>query len=265
MSTAAKDTIPPLALLSRDDFPGELFRSFKYELGQINIHVCVADAALLEFEARARESREFLKDSVRRHGHRNLNVAALNVELALDLSYASHIALLLSRMDQLCQRVRRHPVINRELSGSAEGDFLRKALWLILVSHGDTKLPKPIDTRTTEQLLGKVEVQKFDAFRNLRNDQLHAGEGKVDELSLTAALQHPRFAEVLECSKTLQTLARRLCRALAGSPEALAPVLDRRFGLLKASRRRNAAMSALVQDYLLDKDEVPAVLSELAW
>jgi hypothetical protein len=95
--------------LSPQDYPATLFREFEYDLGQINIHVCAADAALREYTARVLETPAFLRLSVQRWGHRHLNPNELNINRMLDLSYASHIALLLSRMDQLCQRVRRHP------------------------------------------------------------------------------------------------------------------------------------------------------------
>jgi hypothetical protein len=251
--------------LSPQDYPATLFREFEYDLGQINIHVCAADAALREYTARVLETPAFLRLSVQRWGHRHLNPNELNINRMLDLSYASHIALLLSRMDQLCQRVRRHPFVNMNRSSEAQGDFLRKTLWLVLVSQSETKLSNPLDSATVEMHLGSAEVRRFDAFRGLRNDELHAGDRAVLVSDNADRLLHPRFVEVLDCSKTLQVIARRLCRALSGTPTLITPILVKRFGSLKPARRKNAASSALAQEFMLEAKEVQQVIHELVW
>ena len=243
------------------EFPAALFRSFERELGRFNIQLCVADAALQDFAIRVSTSPNILKDRVRRSGHHNLNTAELRVDLALDFSYISHISLLLSRMEQLCQSLRRHPYVNRDLNSSAQGDFLRRTLWVILQSRSDTKIETPLDTGVLDEHLLPSNVTRFYAYRKLRNDLFHAGESATAAPSTSL---HPRFADVLQCSKSLQSLARALCRALIDKPR-LIRILERRFRALAPARRRNAAISALTQEYLLDATEAQAVLLEIAW
>jgi hypothetical protein len=265
MPCSNESTFRQLPALKPLEFPGALHRSFEFELGQINVQMCALDAALLEFSERVREAPGFLKDSVWRHGHRNLAAGQLDLGRALDLSYGAAVALLLSRLDQLCSRIRRHPFIDREQSSLAKGDFLRKTLWLILASHGHSALATPLKKDVVELYLTKADITKFDSFRLRRNGRLHAGDSEDADEEEADAAWHPRFADVLDCSKTLQRLARSLCLSLSGEPLALAPTLSTRFGRLPAGRRRNAALAALIQDYLVDEARAHPVISILSW
>lgn len=92
----------------------------------------------------------------------------------------------------------------------------------------------------------------------MRNTHFHAPTSRDD-------VTRTRFSEVLECSKALQRISKRLCRALGGPPKVLARMLSKRFGNLPGGRRRHAARATLEQEYLLDGADINGILFDLAW
>jgi hypothetical protein len=250
-----------LLSLQPGNTPAALHRSFEEELGYINSHLCIADVALRDLEAAARANQDLLRQRARANGHRRLNTTYLQVDSALELSYISQIALLLGRMDHLCGRLQSHPLVNRTLKGSAKGDYLRKALWVILQSqsvYSGYQFQTPLDDACLNLHLPEVERLSLDRFRELRNAQFHPTTSRD-------ALTRTRFSEVLECSKALQSISMHLCRTLGGPPEVLAHMISKRFGYLSNGRRRHAARATLEQEYLLDGPGVNEVLFNLAW
>jgi hypothetical protein len=247
-----------LTRLERPQLPSVLLADLRKDLGRINAQLCVADVALLEFADLIRRDPAVLRESVRRRNHYNLAISTLDIASTLNLSYASHIALLLSRADQLCQRLRQHPTVDPSLRGAAEGDFMRKTAWLIVASY-DTSVPCPIPDVILHQHVRKGVVLRFDDFRTGRNEQMHGAAGG-------SAFARPlSFADVLQCSKTIQDIARDLCRALSGPIDIISESMRIRFRMLPKNRRRAAAAAALSQNFLLDCLEVEQVLSDLAW
>lgn len=246
-----------LTKLKTRETPGSIYRRFENDLGYINTHLCIADAALRDFAASSRSTPDFVRNRVRANGHGRLNVGVLTIDAMLELSYSSHIALLLGRVASLCSSLRQHPLVNRSLSQHAQGDYVRRALWVVVQSQGEKPIPTPIEDALIHTYLAQGVLSEFDRLREARNAQLHA--------VLSNRSSPTRFGEVLASSKVSQQLCRRLCRALSGPPSAIAGALEKRFGGLKSSRRRNAARAAAEQEYLLDSADVEGILSDLAW
>jgi hypothetical protein len=247
-----------LLRLKAVETPAALHREFEAELGYINSHLCIADAALRDFQTTSKTDTGFVYRRVRTNGHRRLNVAVLQIDDVLELSYTSHIALFLGRMAHLCARVQSHPLINRKLNEHAKGDYFRKALWVVLQSQSEHQLPTPLDKATLNQHVPESATSMFDRFREMRNTHFHSVTPSFGD-SVT------RFPEVLACSKALQQMSRHLCRALAGTAEMIAIALAKRCGNLHGDRRRHAARAILEQEYLLDGADVQGILFDLAW
>lgn len=249
-----------LLRLEAPDFPATLHAAFEDELGYINTHLCIADTALRDFESAAHRDTKFVARRVRLNGHRRLNTDVVQLKNAMDLSYASHVALLLGRMAALCDRVRAHPLVDARLNEVAKGDYFRKALWVVLQSQQANTISCPVDDTTIAKHVSTSSLSTFDRFRVMRNTQFHS--------SAPSSAQHTevtRFPDVLACSKALQELSRGLCRALAGPLPEVATVLTKRYGNLPPGRRRHAAHAALQQQYLLDATDIHGVLFDLAW
>lgn len=244
--------------------PGELFRKFKRELGLINVQLCVVDAALCEYGERVTTSAALAK-SVQYNGHYRLNPSQLNMDRALDLGYLSMVALLLSRMDQLCRVVRNHSVLDQNLRNKQKGDYLRKTVRLVLECRHNANPTNPIDNATLESCIGTSQRTIFDKYLDMRNAELHALEGIIPVHADGTNVLDLRFRNILECSKALQSIAEKLCHSLSGPPLSLIPDMRIRFGEQLGERRRNATKCALEQDYLLDGREVEMVLHDMGW
>lgn len=292
-SAQAPWTPPPLRKLATEALPASIFSNFKLELGLVNSHLCVIDTALQDLIQACQppeSTKTYLRSRTRAHGHRRLSTDTLDIGFAQRLAYISQIALLLSKLEQLCRSVRRHDLVSAELNDRAKGDFLRKCLWSLAASRESRSIPNPIDNSTATRYVPALDLALFDHYRLTRNDTLHASDSQQDPASeagnsqrealveeikslncdhtygqLPSPGQRLSFADVLLLSKSTQSIARSLCRSLADPRRDLLPEIRRRFGNQKPERRRNAAVAFLAQDYLLDDIEIRALLSEDAW
>lgn len=198
------------------------------------------------------------------------------------LAYTSQIALLLSRLEQLCKVLRKHCLIDTRLSKLMEGDFLRRTLWLVAVSRKGDKLPTPIQDADAFLYVDPLDIAVFDYYRIMRNTELHAvvdADGNLTEVYSKIDLKRCKpelghvpilrgevnFSDVLVVSKNCQRIALSLCRSIVDPKRDILPELKRRFGNHSADRRRNAAKSLLTQSYLLDIADAEVILFDLAW
>lgn len=244
--------------LQREDFPAAIERDFRHELGRINIHLCFGDCALREFAHSVVSGPDRLRRSLRAAGHRNLEPSEISVSLALNLGYSAHLAFLLSRLDILCQRLRRHPWVDKELNNAAKGDYLRRTLWVILQTISDSKIITPMEQDHTHHYLSQGALEDYDQCRTHRNDSLHSDTDSGEFIA-------PRFQTVLGLSKSLQVLAREICRTLSTDLQRTEEAIWHEFKHLSGPRRRNAVFSALRQEFLLDGADAEQVISQLAW
>ncbi|BCO11387.1 hypothetical protein GEOBRER4_n2076 [Citrifermentans bremense] len=273
----------PLSRLPKEQLPVEMFRSFKKQLGEINSHLCIVDVALQDFvldHAHSEDSRAFIRQRALAHGHRRLGTDKLDLEFALGLAYTSQIALLLSRLEQLCHFVQKHGMINPKFKELMEGDFLRRTLWLIASSRKGEKVASPLPEEIAISYITPLDLAIFDFYRKIRNSELHAANNrdltelrsKIDMDRCRSELGHAptpqgdlSFKDVLVVSKTCQRIGRNVCRAVADPNRDIIPELKRRFGSHPVERRQNAARSLITHAYLLDEADVGLILSELAW
>ncbi len=282
----SKEWKPPLlSTLRKDQIPVDIFNKFKMELGEVNSHLCLVDAAIQDFARSSRQSPDstaFLRQRTREHGHRNLSIDILNLEFSMRLAYTAQIALLLSRLEQLCKVLRKHSLIDTRLSELMEGDFLRRTLWLVAVSLKCEKIPTPIQDAEAYKYVAPLDLAVFDYYRIMRNSELHAVAdaddnltevySKIDvkrcktELGYVPILHgEVNFRDVLMVSKCCQRIAHNLCRSIVDPKRDILPELKRRFGSHSADRRRNAAKSMMTQSYLLDIADAEVILYDLAW
>ena len=285
----------PLSRLQRDQIPSEIFLRFKKELGEVNSHLCIVDAAMQRLAhdyARSPNKIEFLRLCTRCHGHRHLASDKLDFDFSIRLAYISQIALLLSRLEQLCRSIGKHPFINKNLKERMVGDFLRRAIWLVAASREGEKLPTPIEDSVTSRYLDPLDIGIFDFYRTMRNLELHpatpsspkndvnldqhgnlaAAYSKIDQDRCKAEFNYTptlsdllSFRDVLLVSMSCQRIARSLCRSIVDPERDLLPELKRKFANQANKRRNNAARALLSQSFLLDSDEVEALVCDLAW
>lgn len=269
--------------LPKDQLPLEMFRNFKRELGEINSHLCLVDAALQDFalsHVQSLDGPAFLHRQTLAHGHRRLVTDNLDLKLSLRLAYTSQIALLLSRLEQLCKVIQKHGLINPKLKELMEGDFLRRTIWLIASSRDGEKVTIPLPEEVAFRYISPLDLAVFDFYRKMRNAELHAAIGSdLTEFHSKINLEHCRlelghvptpqsdlsFKDVLVVSKSCQRIGHSVCRAVVDPKRDIIPELKRRFGSHSVDRRQNAARSLMLQTYLLDVAEIGVILSDLAW
>jgi len=285
---------PPLSALRKEQLPVEIYRKFKKELGEVDSHLCLIDAAIQDLALAQKESPNgaaFLRQRTLEHGHRRLSTDNLDLHFAMRLAYTSQVALLQSRLEQLCRILKRHCLINVKLNEVAEGDFLRRTLWLIAASREDEKLPATIEETIALRYVDSLDLAVLDYYRIMRNLELHAVSdakgncsraaaddnltgyySKIDvnrcksELGYVPTLKgEMSFIDVLIVSKSCQRVARSLCRSIINPQRDVEPELRRKFGSFAADRRLNAAKALMNQTYLLDVADVEALLYSLAW
>lgn len=286
--------IVPLSTLRQEQLPVDIFRRFKKELGEVNTHLCLVDAAIQDFvlgHKQALDKSAFLLQRTRKHGHRRLATEKLDLLFAVRLAYISQIALLLSKLEQLCRVIRKHALINIQFAELAGGDFLRRTLWLVAVSRTSVKLPTPIDNAVAFDYLDSLDLFVFDYYRTMRNLELHSvsgaakkdpkadAKGSLDKIYSEIDLSRCRselgyaptlngeitFNDVLVVSKMCQRIARSLCRSIVDTQRDILPELRRRFGNQTPDRRRYAAKAVLFQTFLLDIADIEGILYDLAW
>jgi hypothetical protein len=173
---------PPLFRLSPDELPLALFRSFKAELGEANAHLCIVDAALRDLakgHLSSSNKTEFLREHTRIHGHRHLATDKLRFEFALHLAYMSQVALLLTRLECLCDSIAGHSLVNQQIKDRLKGDFVRRALWLVAASRESSLPVSPIDDNTAQRYVGELDLAVVDSYRIMRNLELHAATSAV--------------------------------------------------------------------------------------
>lgn len=137
---------------------------------------------------------------------------------------------------------------------------------------------REVEFKTT---LGNIEALLVDYFRLLRNAAVHAKTLSAEVefydayvLRARAAVQrqyriqpsHPSaitVADMILCSKILQTVARTLCTLVFPSiQDDVLQVLIKRFARYNdPARRRHAIISALSTDFLLDPSEAEAYVN----
>jgi hypothetical protein len=284
----------PLSKLGENQFPIVIYRKFKKELGKVNIHLCLIDAAIQDLALGYEQSQDniaFLRERTRKHGHRRLGTDNLNLKFAMRLAYISQVAFLLSNLEQLCRELQKHSLINNQFKDSLKGDFLRRTLWIIAVSRKGVKLSSPIENDEAFHYVDSLDLAVYDYYRTMRNIALHSVsgstttdsigniDGSLDKIYSEIDLSRCKsdlgyvptlngevtFNDVLVVSKMCQRTARSLCRSIVDPNRDILPELRRRLGNHKADRRRHAAKAVLSQTFLLDVADIEGILTDLAW
>ncbi len=274
--------------ISHQSTPGDMERKFRVDLGAINPLLCLTDTALRRMEreiASQGDPKKFLHTAVMAY-HPRLYTDHLNFQDACRLMYIAHVALIISRLDHLCDQLQRHQLVWPKVRELAQGDFVRKTLYLLLQSRTSDTIKQPMSPSVIDAHLEPVALSLMDYYRYIRNIQLHGQnivrDSEDDSLpkkannlnleqirakfgSVPSNSDSVAFIDVILCSKAAQSIAKGLCRAMIDMAKELSPELKRRFGNVPAERRRHAAAAFLRQEFLLDDREVNGLLFEMSW
>ena len=267
--------------------PGTLERSFRKDLGQVNPHLALADTAMRRLGAemsQAADAKSFLRMAVKSH-HSRLYTDHLNFKIASALLYLSQIALIISRLDYLCDQLQQHPLVYPKSREIALGDFVRRTLFILLQSRSKDSIAQPLAAEIISLHIDSDGLSLLDYYRRIRNMQLHSysilfeksspGIRQLGDLDLNPASITPsttpsqpcdiNFNDVILCSKAAQNVARGLCCAMIDPTTELPSELIWRFGNLSPVRRNHAALGFLSQEFLLDEAAAKAILSSMSW
>ncbi len=262
---------------------------FFKQLGQVNPLLSVLDVAAQRFSDEVVNAPS--PDTAIRHllsqcGAGKVYVSAQCIPAAINQLHRAHIAYVIARADRLCYELRHHANVRGESRQNVpkKGDFLRWTVATLLMNHipAPTIEFPPADTTMTS-IFPDATLALVDYYRLCRNEEFHDELGESADsgaVKLFAALpigkikaafgKEPNapgaltIKDAILCSKAWQDASIYLCQLLIWE-ELAQCLLQKRFGGLQATRRRNGAEQLLRIEYLWTEPSIRNMIKHLGW
>ncbi len=265
--------------------PGKIERHFRRDLGDVNPHMCIVDVAVSSLLKQARISSQddlkFITETAKEYNHPRLHIEKLNICDVSYFVYISHVTFINSRAELACKQVRQLEGMLKKAKEHAEGDFLRKTIYVIKASkEGKEKLDKA--TAVDEEInsiVGTLNVSIIDYFRELRNTQIHMAERESknikearrhvsDEEALReygASLSASGLltaSDILLLSKVWQKVIKDICRNCLDNTKVYQELKELYRGISNKERRLNKIRQTLKQEYLQTDSDIKYLMYE---
>ncbi|WP_288392039.1 hypothetical protein [uncultured Herbaspirillum sp.] len=272
-------------------FPGPLEHQFRNALGEYNKHLNLLNICCNFFGEHipSNGEAEFFRRQAIRFGFHSLHPRDVDFVDVRRYVISAHIAYIFSAADVLCRHLREHDEIKTlkknypELFKSlSSGSFLLKTIYIVAISNsfpGDRTQDKI--EKLAQQILKRPEFALVEYFRIARNLDLHAA--KSDDVKLNEHLEWLEKVDLgkygglpnapkdfvakdaLRCSLAWQDVVKWLCRHLLNESDFSLPLIEKKFGALKPTRRVQAAKRFMKQQLLFSDADISGTMQTLGW